>query len=136
MYSGKDETRVEKLRSILAQLDYCYQINDWHSKGVPFKYHLYMPKVHPLTGVEFYECEDEAHVFKVIILLLNLFVYLCDFQRISHSLRQGGPNDIQLERFVEAVHDTSSGLTYSALSGVCKQSVQDVERLFSDSLMK
>lgn len=44
-------------------------------------------------------------------------------------VRQGGPFDVQLERFEEAVHDTSSGLTYSALSGVRKQSVQDVERL-------
>ena len=59
-----------------------------------------------------------------------------DFQRIAQCLRQGGPCDIQLERFVEALHDTSSGLTYSALSGVRKQSVQDVERLFSESLIK
>ena len=59
-----------------------------------------------------------------------------DFQRIAQSLRQGSPCDIQLERFVEALHDTSSDLTYSALSGVRKQSVQDVERLFSESLIK
>jgi len=37
---------------------------------------------------------------------------------------------------LEAVHDASSGLTYSALSGVRKQSVQDVERLFSESLTR
>ncbi|XP_065893229.1 uncharacterized protein [Dysidea avara] len=117
---GKDETRVEKLRSLLAQLEYKYLINDWHSKGVPFKDHLYVPEVHPLTGAGFCEREDEGHVFK----------------RIAQSLRQGGPIDIQLERFVEAVHDTSSGLTYSALSGVRKQSVQDVERLFSESLIR
>ena len=34
---------------------------------------------------------------------------------------QGGPDNIQLERFLEAVHDVSSGLTYSALSGGRKQ---------------
>ena len=56
-------------------------------------------------------------------------------QQIGQSLRQGGPFDLQLERFEEALHDTSSGLTYSALSGVRKQSVQDVERLFSESLI-
>jgi len=37
---------------------------------------------------------------------------------------------------VEAVHDSSSGLTYTALSGTRKQSVEDVERLFSKSLVK
>ena len=56
-------------------------------------------------------------------------------QRIGQSLRQGVPFDLQLERFKEALHDTSSGLTYSALSGVRKQSVQDVERLLSESLI-
>ena len=44
--------------------------------------------------------------------------------------------DGQLKRFEEALHDSSSGLTYTALSGVCKQSVEDVERLFGDSLIK
>ena len=63
-------------------------------------------------------------------------IHFFGFQRIAQSLRQGGPHDIQLERFVGALHDTSSGLTYSALSGVRKQSVQDVERLFSESLIK
>ena len=56
------------------------------------------------------------------------------FQRIDHSLRQGGYADVQLKRFEETLHDSSSGLTYTALSGVCKQSVEDVERLFGDLL--
>ena len=37
---------------------------------------------------------------------------------------------IRLERFVEALTDKHAGLTYPALTGVRKQSVQDVERLF------
>ena len=37
------------LRSILAQSDYSYQINYWDSMGVPFKDHLNVPQVHPLT---------------------------------------------------------------------------------------
>jgi len=44
--------------------------------------------------------------------------------------------DIQLKRFMEAVHDPSAGLTYIALSGVRKQSVEDVERLFGKPLIK
>ena len=62
---GKDETKAEKLCSILAQLEYTYSVNLLHSKGACFKDHLYMPKVHPITGVEFCEREDEGHIFKV-----------------------------------------------------------------------
>ena len=50
-------------------------------------------------------------------------------------MRQGGHGDIQLERFEEALHDPSAGLTYTALSGMRKQSVEDVERLFSESVV-
>ena len=41
---GKDETEPEKLRSILAQLDYHHQVNYWHAQAVPFKNHLYVPE--------------------------------------------------------------------------------------------
>ena len=51
-------------------------------------------------------------------------------QRIANSLRQGRMADIGLERFVEALTDKEAGLTYPALTGIRKQSVQDVERLF------
>ena len=71
---GKDKSKVEKLRSILAQLEYKYQINLWQSKGVPFKNHLYVPEVHPVTGLDFCEREDEAHALKVS---------LCDYMYAS-----------------------------------------------------
>ena len=38
---------------------------EWEKKGVPFRSHVYVPEIHPLTGVPFHEREDEAHVFKV-----------------------------------------------------------------------
>ena len=91
-----------------------------------------MPEVHPLTGVGFCEC---GHVFKVLLFLCSSDSLMVFLQRIGQSLSQVGPFDLQLERFEEELHDTSSGLTYSALSGVGKQSVQDVERLFSESLI-
>lgn len=62
---GKDETKVEKLHSILAKLEYTHCVNLLNSKGVHFKNHLYVPEVHPITGVEFCEREYESHVFKV-----------------------------------------------------------------------
>lgn len=42
---------------------------------------------------------------------------------------------MKLERFEEALHDSTSGLTHTALSGIRKQSVEDVERLFGEPLM-
>ncbi len=64
---GKTEDFTDMLRSILAQLEYRHQINYWESQGVPFKTHMYVPEVHPLTEEEFHEREDEGHVFKVRI---------------------------------------------------------------------
>ncbi|XP_065891566.1 uncharacterized protein [Dysidea avara] len=98
---GKDETPVEQLRSILAQLEYTYQINAWQAKGVPFKDYVYVPEIHPKAGMEFCEREDDGHILK----------------RIGQSLRQGGPRNLQLERFEEVLHDSKAGLTYTALSG-------------------
>ena len=45
-------------------------------------------------------------------------------------------SELQLERYVEAVKSSDAGLTYPALIGSCKQSVEDAERLFSSSLLK
>ena len=42
---------------------------------------------------------------------------------------------LQLERYVEALEDSTSGLTYAALTGQRKQSVSDVERLFGSDLL-
>ena len=63
--AGKDEELGDKLRSILAQLEFSHTIDKWDQDGVPFKTHLYVPEVHPLTGHEFCERGDEGHVFKV-----------------------------------------------------------------------
>ena len=51
-------------------------------------------------------------------------------------MRQGAARDIHLERFVQALEDPSSGLTYTALTGVRKQSVEDVERLFGAGVIE
>ena len=39
-----------------------------------------------------------------------------------------------MERFAEALQDPASGLTYPALTGQRKQSIRDVEVLFSESM--
>lgn len=45
-------------------------------------------------------------------------------------------DDVCLERFVEALQDPDAKLTHPALTGVRKQSVQDVERLFGHSVIE
>ena len=64
-FPGKTEVQADKLRSILSQLEYQYQIDLWETKGVPFRTHLHVPEEHPLTGSLFCEREDEGNVFKV-----------------------------------------------------------------------
>ncbi len=50
---------------------------------------------------------------------------------MGNCTRQGGPKTVKLERYVEAIKDSTTGLTYPALIGLRKQSVQDAERMFS-----
>ena len=59
---------------------------------------------------------------------------LSNLQRIGQSTRCGGPNRLKLEQFTEALYDQTSNLTYPALTGQCKQSIRDVETLFSSSV--
>ena len=66
IFVDEHEGLVNKLRSILAQLEYSYEIKQWDQKGVTFSMYFYVPEVHPETGQHFLEREDEAHVFKVI----------------------------------------------------------------------
>ena len=62
------ETKEDKLRSILAQLEFKYQVLEYEERGVPFKTHLYVPEVHPGSGLEYHEREDDAHVLKVLYM--------------------------------------------------------------------
>ena len=57
------------LRSILAQLEFCYIVRQYDEKGIPFRTHLYVPEVHPDTKEVFMEREDEGHVLKVCQLV-------------------------------------------------------------------
>ena len=52
------------------------------------------------------------------------------------SLRDGGPQTFLLERFMEAVYDDAAKLSYHVLIGTCKQSVSDVEQIFSSRVLE
>lgn len=63
--SVETEERVDKLRSILSQLEFSHRVCEYDQKGTPFRVHLHCPEVHPDTGHAWYEREDPAHVLKV-----------------------------------------------------------------------
>ena len=54
-------------------------------------------------------------------------MYLSTKRMASHT-RSGGPKQVKLQRFVEALDDPTSGLTCPALKGSRIQSVVDAER--------
>ena len=84
VYIGSEkESEVDKLRSILAQLDYTYEIKQCDRKGVPFSLFMYVPEIHPETGQPFLEREDEAHVFKVAYLI-RFDMLLIECRHYSH----------------------------------------------------
>lgn len=58
--------------------------------------------------------------------VLTIHVYFS--QRIANHTRLGGPDQLCLERFAEALSDPESGFTYPALTGARKPSVVDAER--------
>ena len=60
-----DETFEDKLRSILAQMEFTYTVRKYDDQGVPFRSHIYVPEIHPVTATIFHEREDEGHVLKV-----------------------------------------------------------------------
>lgn len=70
--AGESETVTDMMRSILAQLEFKYQILEWEKKGVPFHQYIYVPEIHPVSKQVYCEMEDEAHVLKVCVCT-NLF---------------------------------------------------------------
>ena len=74
---GKTESCLDKLHSIVAQLEFARSVRYWHDEqGVHFRTHFYYPEHHPITGQPFHEREDAAHVFKVRILLCFIDKFL------------------------------------------------------------
>lgn len=55
---------------------------------------------------------------------------------MANSIRSRAPEDIHLERFVEASQSPETRLTHSAVIGARKQSVEDPERFFSPFVLE
>ena len=80
-----------------------------------------------------YEREDDAYLLK-LTKCLHSSSLMHSPQRIASHTWSGDSNQLKLERFVEALQDPTSNLTYSALTGSWKQSVVDAECLFNPDL--
>ena len=78
-----------------------------------------MPEILPGSSTAFHEREDHGHILK----------------RIAQCTRVGGPREVRLERWAEALKVPSTKLTLSALQGEHLQDVGDAERLFSPGLL-
>ena len=109
------ESFLDKLRSLVGTNRFQARINEYMLQGIDFSTYLYIPEVDPVTKEIFHEREDHCHILK----------------RIWKHTREGGPEDMDLQGFDKAMRDPKTGLTYAALTGQRKQSVQDAERMLS-----
>lgn len=57
-------------------------------------------------------------------------------ERVGQCTRRGGPDQLKLKRFTQALYDPNTHLTYPAITGQRKQSIRDVEILFSEEVEK
>lgn len=57
-------------------------------------------------------------------------------KRITECLQTGSIPGVHLCYFRDALHDSSTGLTYEALTGKQKQSVQHCEEIFSKDVLE
>jgi len=92
---------------------YRYQVKVHISNGVDFRIHLYV-----LDGTQ-HDHQDHNHILK----------------RIGACTKAGTIPTIDVRCFVEAMKDPKTGLTYTALTGQRKQSIPDVERIFSPAMV-
>ena len=109
------ESFLDKLRSLVGTYRFWARINEYKLQGIDFSTYLYIPEVDPVTNNIFHEREDHCHILK----------------RIWKHTREGGPEDMDLQGFDEAMRDSKTGLSFAALSGQRKQLVQDAEQMLS-----
>ena len=80
---GVKEDFADEARSVLAQLDFRHRVQEISSRGIPFREHLHVPEVSKYTGQVLCNRENEGHIFKVCLQLLDLvwgkmaLLYMC-----------------------------------------------------------
>ena len=114
------ESLLDKLRTVVATYQFRYDVQYWKDNGVDFSQYLYVSEIDPITGETHHERADHNHLLK----------------RIAKHTREGNNNDLNYERFDEAMQNPMTGLTHAALVGSRKQSVPDAEKLLSFHVAK
>ena len=75
-----EESEVDMLRSILAQLEFRH-VRKYDESGVPFWTYLHVPEIHSDSGTVFYEREDEGHVFlRYTNSITCIILIVCELQ--------------------------------------------------------
>ena len=74
------EREIDMLRSILAQMEFCYTVRQYDERGIPLRTHLHIPENHPDSGMTF--LERDGHVLKVYPILTP-YVYMYIYIRYS-----------------------------------------------------
>ncbi|XP_035694410.1 uncharacterized protein LOC118428452 [Branchiostoma floridae] len=110
----KNETTADCLKSVMATYLFRKKVDDLKLTGVDFSQNLYVPELGESKEPHF-DREDHGHVLK----------------RLTACVRAGTVPGIDLLRWIEAMQNPNTGLTYTALTGKRKQSVVDCERMFS-----
>ena len=87
------ESFLDKLRSMVGTFMYRHQVEEWERKGVPFKTHLYVPEYDDHCRGVHHDRGDHNHILK----------------RIATSTREGKNQDLDLDRFDEAVQTKGTG---------------------------
>ena len=89
---GRKEDKADMLKPILAEMEYQHQVCYWDSNGVPFRTYnyfiVYIPEIHPITGKEFHEREDFAHVLK--LFNIKFYMGVCVQILIVHNHIENG----------------------------------------------
>ena len=117
--AGAPETQKEVMQSIFATYRFREELDILLVRyKADFKHHMYVPEVDPITGEIYHAREDHNHIVK----------------RIAHHTRKGGPGNIKVKRFQEAMESDTNDLTLAALVGKRKQSVADAESLLSPAV--
>ncbi len=118
MFLGRKEKTVEVLRSIMAIYLFRSRVNQLkihETDPADFSSFLYQPEKHEVSNERLHHREDHNHLLKRMVM----------------CLRNGRIPGVDLRHLREALHDSSTGLTYESLTGKNKQSVPDCERLIS-----
>ena len=113
--TNNPESVLDKLRSLVGTYHYRNTIAYWKTQGADFSLYLYVPEVDPVTESPRHDRGEHNHILK----------------RIATSTRERRYDELDVERFDEAMLDPDTGLTHCALIGQRKQSVVDEERLLS-----